>query len=479
MLPKFRRIVDTTSTCYCNVGSYLTELLNQLTQNEFIIRDSFDAANKIKSIPPEVFNDGYIFAPFDLEWLFMNVPLQRTINIILDHVYNDKFTATQLKKQTLKKLIKDTCSKTVFSSNNKLYQQIDGGSMGNSLRPLLANIIMTEMKKTIIKKFIDDRILFYGCYVNGTLVVIKREHLKLAHEALNIFNRNLNFTVDTFNNVAPHFLDIEIHPDVLSDYCKDTNTGQYIHYNSYSPWCYKISSFVHRAVNICDKNKLQAELARIKDLIAWNGFPKRIGDAIINNKLKGLNVNNINNRTNNDFETIWIKIPYLGDKGEQLLKSLKTKSKHHLTKELKFRIIQSTQKLHFYTNMKDQIPKLTKSHVVYQFDRPGCNDSYISKTERNLCTRTEEHACSDEESAIYDPINNCSYYSYIENLFRFNNDSFDKAIFSINSVQSSTKVIDSAHDWNILLIKEALLIKQKMPKLNNGLKASKDLKLLN
>ena len=42
--------------------------------------------------------------------------------------------------------------------------------------------------------------------------------------------------------------------------------------------------------------------------------------------------------TNNEFETIWIKVPYLGDKGDQLLKSLKTKLKHHFTKEAKFRI---------------------------------------------------------------------------------------------------------------------------------------------
>ena len=110
-----------------------------------------------------------------MESLFTNVPLQRTINIILDRVYNNKLIATQLKKRTLKKLIKNTCSKTVFSANNKLYQQIDGVSMGSSLGPLLANIIMTEMEKTIIKKFIDDKILlFYVCYVNDRLVVIKR-----------------------------------------------------------------------------------------------------------------------------------------------------------------------------------------------------------------------------------------------------------------------------------------------------------------
>ena len=52
---------------------------------------------------------------------------------------------------------------------------------------------------------------------------------------------------------------------------------------------------------------------------------------MINNKLKGLNVN-ITNTTNNDLETIWIKIPYLADKGHQLSKSLKAKLKHHFIK---------------------------------------------------------------------------------------------------------------------------------------------------
>ena len=82
--------------------------------------------------------------------------------------------------------------------------------MGSSLGPLLANIVMTNIEKTIIKKFIDDKILlFYGRYVDDTLVLIKWEHLKLVHDALNNFDKDLNFTLDTFVNVAPHFLDTE------------------------------------------------------------------------------------------------------------------------------------------------------------------------------------------------------------------------------------------------------------------------------
>ena len=62
-----------------------------------------------------------------------------------------------------------------------------------------------------MKKFIDEKILlFYGRYIDDTLVIIKREHLKLVHDTLNNFDKNLNFTVDTLDNVFPHFLGIEI-----------------------------------------------------------------------------------------------------------------------------------------------------------------------------------------------------------------------------------------------------------------------------
>ena len=100
-----------------------------------------------------------------------------------------------------------------------------------------------------------------------------------------------------------------------------------------------------------------------------------------------------------------------------------------------------------------------KSYAVYQLNCLGCNNNYVGKTEHILCTRTAEHACIDKESAIYNHIDNCSYYGYIQNLFHFNNEPFNKTLFNIHSIQRNTKVLDSAHNWNISLIKEALLIK--------------------
>lgn len=54
---KFRPIIDTTGSAYYSVGKYLFELLCPLTNNEFTLKDSFDTANKIRNIPPELFND--------------------------------------------------------------------------------------------------------------------------------------------------------------------------------------------------------------------------------------------------------------------------------------------------------------------------------------------------------------------------------------------------------------------------------------
>ena len=140
--------------------------------------------------------------------------------------------------------------------------------------------------------------------------------------------------------------------------------------------------------------------------------------------------------------------------------------------------MQSTQKLCFYINIKDKISKLIKSYVVYQFCCTGCNSKYIGKTEHNLCIQLEEHA-TNNSSSVFNHISDCVNYQYIKNLHCTGNKSFDAYTYDINSIQENTNIINSAKNWNTLLIKEALHIKLKTPILNGGLKASKELQLFN
>lgn len=50
----------------------------------------------------------------DKRSFFTNVSLSKTINDIIDRVKKDTMIDTKLKKNMLKKLIKDCCSKSVF-----------------------------------------------------------------------------------------------------------------------------------------------------------------------------------------------------------------------------------------------------------------------------------------------------------------------------------------------------------------------------
>ena len=99
--------------------------------------------------------------------------------------------------------------------------------------------------------------------------------------------------------------------------------------------------------------------------------------------------------------------------------------------------------------------------------------------------RSIEHAWTDKNSAIYTHINECEGVRHINNIM-FIDDSLisdvsisekDKRDRNVNIVQSNTRIIDAHKNWKVLLIKEALKIKELKPILNNGLKASKELEL--
>ena len=87
---KFWPIIGTTNRPYYGISKFLSNLLNPLTENQYAVKDTFTAANKIREIPKELFDHGYRYVSFDVESLFTSVHLSKTINIILDEMYNKK-----------------------------------------------------------------------------------------------------------------------------------------------------------------------------------------------------------------------------------------------------------------------------------------------------------------------------------------------------------------------------------------------------
>ena len=83
----FHPIVDTTNTPYSGIGSYLKNLLYPLTMNDYSMKDTFHAVDKIKKIDFSLLNNGYKLVSFDVVSLSTNVHLKRPVNVIIDRIY--------------------------------------------------------------------------------------------------------------------------------------------------------------------------------------------------------------------------------------------------------------------------------------------------------------------------------------------------------------------------------------------------------
>ena len=133
-----------------HVGKCLSEVFNPITNNEYTIKDSFHTATRIKNCLIKV---------VDLYQLMLH-PYSPTCHykkqstLYFKKIYAEKVININIKKNTMRKLKKDTSKKTVFVFDNEIYEQIDGVSMELPLAPVLVNIIMTELERTIIKSYL-------------------------------------------------------------------------------------------------------------------------------------------------------------------------------------------------------------------------------------------------------------------------------------------------------------------------------------
>ena len=108
-------------------------------------------------------------------------------------------------------------------------------------------------------------------------------------------------------------------------------------------------------------------------------------------------------------------MPYYSDKGLSLLKSClrKIRSNCVKTRSIRFKTQYDVNKIEFYCNTKDKTAVLSNSFVVYDFSCPSCGANYIGKTERTLCERTVEHAWTDNNSAVYKHLDDCTSVQHL------------------------------------------------------------------
>ena len=165
------------------------------------------------------------------------------------------------------------CTKNVhFTYNRKIFVQTDGVAIGSLLGPVLADIFMTELEKTLLPDIYIHYIKFWRRYVDDTISYVKIGSIKHVLCLLNSFDENIQFTSESESKGTLPFLDLLLCRNgrelTTTVYRKKTNNDIYLNWNTFAPATWKrltLRTLVQRAYLVCStETYLKKELTHLE-----------------------------------------------------------------------------------------------------------------------------------------------------------------------------------------------------------------------
>ena len=457
-LPSFRPILSAFGTPTYKLAKFLVPILEPLTTNEYTIKDSFAFAEELQS-----FDSKLVMASFDVESLFTNIPLQETIDLCVENLFQDRTHVDNLSKVSFRELLTRTMSESLISFDQQFYKQHDGVAMGSPLGPTLANVFLCYHEKNWLQNSLSEfKPVIYRRYVDDTFLLFRsKHHIEKFRNYLNRQHKNIKFTSETENENSISFLDIKITREnnkfMTSVYRKPTFSGVFTNFGSFIPKSYKYNlpfTLLHRAFKLCSKvERFHQEIDKLKTIFENNGYAKSFVDFCIKKYLDKTFMKKKVVLKASKKELICV-LPFLGKKSMQLTNRLV----NSIESDLKFRklkvIFQSPCKLNSLFRCKDSLEKKIRSDIVYRYMRSNCKVTYYGNTYRHFFTRAAEHMGI---SSFTGKRLKCVKQSTVSDHLLECNCSIDF---------DHVDILASDANRFRLLIKESLLIKRDQPQLN-------------
>ena len=98
--PPFRPILSALQSPTYNLAKFLVPILNPLTKNDYTVKDSFQFTEEMCEQDPRL-----TVGNLDVDSLFTNTPLDETIDICINQLFENTDTVEGFKKSELKQLL--------------------------------------------------------------------------------------------------------------------------------------------------------------------------------------------------------------------------------------------------------------------------------------------------------------------------------------------------------------------------------------
>ena len=203
---KLRPIVSAIGSYNYHLADYLGKMLTPYISQKYTTKDTFSFVNELSQISSK---DTFLIS-YDVTSLFTNIPLSETIDLAVNTIFQHE-PNLKMKKEELRKLFTFATSESHFIFDGKIYDQIDGVTMGSPLGPVLANLFMGYHEGKWIENYGGSKPIHYKRFMDDIFCIFKNEI-----EAIDFLNYlieqhvNIKFTTEKEEqNILP-FLDVQI-----------------------------------------------------------------------------------------------------------------------------------------------------------------------------------------------------------------------------------------------------------------------------
>ena len=457
-----RPIISQIPTPTYNLAKHLNKLLTPFIPNDFSLSSPTDFLDLLKG--SEV---GGTISSLDVESLFTNVPVDRTIQYILEEVYpEDAAAKINIPKTHLKSLL-ELCTKEApfVSPDGRMFQQVDGVAMGSPLGVLFANFFMGRVERDAFSNL--EKPPIYARYIDDIFVLAK-DNNEVEHLRRHLQDTSgLNFTVEHSSEGRLPFLDVLVHQQPggfnTEVYTKPTNPGLCLNGRSECPDRYKrstISAYVRRALTHCSNwSSVHTELERVTQVLVNNGYSnKEVSKSITHHLDRWYNTQEPPTTPAGErirlYYRAYMNTQYKQD--EQALRKIikdcvQTTDPDH---QLDLTIYYKNKKTHNFilkNSPTSDVPELQRSHLVYEYTCTTGNcaalpSTYIGMTTTKLSRRLTLHLANGAPKK--------------------HAEGEHKTRLTREMIVQGTKILQHNYDQHRLQILEALIIKDKNPNIN-------------
>ncbi|XP_015118562.1 uncharacterized protein LOC107042164 [Diachasma alloeum] len=235
---------------------------------------------------------------------------------------------------------------------------MDGSSMGNPASPVLAGIVMDYVILEVLEK-LPCNIPWLKLYVDDTVLPVPEDSIDMIHR-MNDGSLKLNW------------------------YQKPTSSGRVINYQSNHLMAHKVGvvfGMLHRAIGLSHEDFHEANIDRVKDTLTKNGYPGKFVMKCVR-EFKNRRASGVERAADPDARSCF-RFPLVRGLSQRLNRCLRSTDS-----KLVFYNLRSVGDL--YSKLKDPIPLLPRSEVVYKIPCE-CDNCYIGQTRQRLGARIRQH----------------------------------------------------------------------------------------